>query len=366
MPIILVIVGTWIILLVVMMCAFAIAHYTMSWSFIVYDLCSSSEGSFFYSVKIKTGKLPKEVVEGSKFVTLDLLGTSGQYVTRLVVPYDQSITNKAKVEQQDSLTITFKVGRKRRLPDIGRIRVDHELWHQNIFFHYIDIKSLNDEGGPRHFRANINKNVTMLPPAEVDVTKYQTDQVFKTEHDINYPGGRPTVHPNLTLPEGTMFFVFAVVLILTLSYCVPKVLDRNSGAETNWGQVAVNGVVAAINAIVVTLILLVLFKFILKRKRTTCGLSLTGRFVLVSVLLIVSLCLTFLTGFLADHKNVNAMDWLYAILIAAAILLLVGVPIGLLIEIASRRQAAGQVVPESTIQPQAGSAAGPPAASSAI
>lgn len=346
----LVIVGTWCVLIVFMIVAFAIAHYSMSWSYVVYDLCSSSEGSFFYTVRIKVGALQKELMDGAKYMTLDLLGTTGQFVTRLVIPFNEAIRNKAKAEKQESVTVTFKVARKRRLPDVGRIRVDHELWGQPVFVHYVDIKSLNDEEGPRHFRANINSACTMLNPAEVDVTKYQRDQVFPTEHDINYPDGRPVVHPAITLPEGTVFFLFSAVLVLCLSCCIPKWMN-DKVQDNQFRYAAINGAVSGLIGVVVGLLLLLLYKMLLKRQRTTCGLPMTGRFMLMTLLLIIAIGVTIAAGILAYNHAVVAVTWTIALLVGVCVLLVVGVPIGALIENMSRKRANSQMVQEeSTVQ----------------
>lgn len=354
--IMLVLLGVWCVLIVALIIAFAIAHYTMSWSYVVYDLCTSSEGSFFYSVKIKTGRLHKELIDGNKFMTLDLLGTSGNFVTRLVVPFFESIKNKTKAETQDTVTITFKVGRKRRLPDIGRIRVDHELWQQQVFVQYVDIKSLNEDEGARHFRCNVNQGVTMLTPAEVDVTKYQKDQVFLTEHDVNYPGGRPTVYPNITLPEGMVFFLFAAIIGMSMSYCVPRFLGQDTANDEGFRLAAYNGIVSSLVGLLIGLLLMLLFKFFLKQRRTMLGMSLTGRFTLITLLLITAVGLTIFTGINSYNGRVSVQNWSIALGIGALILFVVGLPLGFVIEIMSRKRSGRNMVrEESTMQaPSAG------------
>ena len=352
MEIMLLIVGSWCIMIVFMILAFALTHYFSTWSYVVYDLCSSSEGSFFYSVKLKVTNLPEDLIGGAKFMTLDLLGTSGQFVTRLVVPFNEAIRDKSKAKDT-TVTVTFKVGRKRRLPDIGRIRVDHELWGQQVFVHYIDIKSLNDEDGSRRFRASVNQSVTMLMPAEVDVTKYQKDQVFQTEHDINYPGGRPTVHPNLTIPEGTVFLLFAAVIVLSLTYCVPKWLDKRTAVTNDdfLRNAAINGCLSAFIGLIIGLLLMVMFKFFVKRQRTMCGLAMSGRLALFTVLLLIAVILTIVSGIVAYNGAVYAYQWFIAAVIGAILLLVIFAPIGFIFEILSRKRANGQMVrEESTTQ----------------
>lgn len=321
-----------------MIVAFAITHFAMTAAFVVYDLCSSSEGTFFYSIKLKVRGLPKDMIDGAKFMTLDLLGTSGQFVTRLVVPFNEAIKNKERAERAEFTTVTFKVGRKRKLPDIGRIRVDHEMWGHKVYVEYIDIKDLSEDDIPRHFRANIKQDVLMLNPAEVDVSKYQRDQVYLTSHPVNAPGGRQTGSANLILPEGTVFFLFAIVIVMWLSYWVPKVLDSNASEDDEFKNVATNGAIAGLIASIISLILMALFKFFLKLKRTMCGISVTGRFSLMAILLLVAVVLSVVTGIDAYMKDVQAKLWGLAMVIGCAFVIVVGVPLGLLIESCSRKR----------------------------
>lgn len=336
-----------------MIVAFAIAHYSMTAAFVVYDLCSSSEGTFFYSVKIRVQGLHKEMIDGGKFMTLDLLGTSGQFVTRLVVPFNEAIRNKEKAERAEATTVTFKVGRKRKLPDIGRIRVDHEMWSYKVFVDYIDIKDLSEDEIQRHFRATIRQDVTMLNPAEVDVSKYQKDQVFITSHPVNSPGGRQVTSAQLILPELTVFFLFAIVIVMWLSFWVPYQLGEDTKEEKTKNLVT-NGVVAGVVGTAVALMLMVMFKFFLKLKRTMCGLSVTGRFVLMTVLLMIAICLTIATGIQAHEYRIVATTWAWALLIGSAVVLVVGVPLGAGIEFMSRKQGEQLAVDESTTAPAAG------------
>lgn len=173
-----------VILILIVVLVWLISKAFRSKRSVIFDMCSVKDAAYFYSFKVKLGKLPVELLTGPTSLRIDLIDSTGKFATRLEIPIVREM--KDQVEPRKKTTsITFKVGRASLLPAIGAFRIDHNVFGRNVYVDFIVMQDLNRKNprGRNNVKANISSEVPSLIPNQ-NIVRYTTEQIFPvTERD---------------------------------------------------------------------------------------------------------------------------------------------------------------------------------------
>lgn len=208
----------------------------------------ASSPSSFYMLKVKTGALSGGFLSGRYGITLDLLNQRNQTMGRVKLPIDPA--GKLGSTQ----TVYVKIGTREPF-DVGAIRVTQENYREKVSLENIELREL--EGSGKIYRAEINSKVGFPSndsrhqtfPAHLDETSFGTAEFLEPGED------------NLSLLDWVFFMFFAINLIIILDlYVIQHVSFINDYTEA-----AINGCVTGVIALAVTLGLVLVYRFFIKR-----------------------------------------------------------------------------------------------------
>ncbi|KAI1304272.1 hypothetical protein HDE_01889 [Halotydeus destructor] len=172
---------TWIVFLLIAIIIWIISSTLSSGTEVIHDGCTSSTAIFFYMVKVRVGKLPKDfygLTKKKTAITMDLNDADNCFISRLSIPVETN-PEKIHIMTKESRVIKFKVARMFAFPEIASIRFDHDCFREDIVIYGVEIKDLKDDS--KTWKCKVNAKIRALGP----VNDF-ADQVFKVKRRRQY------------------------------------------------------------------------------------------------------------------------------------------------------------------------------------
>ena len=235
----------WGIVIILFVIAIAIRYWTKPRT-VTYNL--SSTPTSFYMLKVKTGAISGGFLTGKYEISLDLLNARLQTLGRVRLPIDPS------GKPGNSQTVFVKIGTRDPF-DVGAIRVEHNGYRENVSLENIELRELDGTG--KVYRADINTKIGFN-------NQNSRRQTFKTYLDDANIGTAEFLEPgeeNLSLLDWVFFLFLAINIILIITLYVPQ----HVAYIESYSEAAINGCVTAIIALTITIGVVLLYRFFIKK-----------------------------------------------------------------------------------------------------